>query len=81
MAKNAAGDIYAALCPERQCEIAGDSPEHRTKHFDRGAARRASAFNAIPGDLGGAALWQDNAVEGREGLVKVLQPTPGKNAL
>src|SRR5665647_1798923 len=80
MTQNASANEYSAPRPEREREIAGDSPEHRAKHVDSGAAGRTSPFNPGPGDLGSEAPWQSQIVHGGQRLVKIFQPTAGKNA-
>jgi hypothetical protein len=74
--KNATGDIDAASRAKGQREIASDGPEHRAKHLDGGPARGASSLRVIST----ARSWQDNAVEGRKSLMKILQSTAGKDA-
>src|SRR6516162_3335811 len=78
---DAAGDVDAALCAERQRQIPGYRAEHRAKDRGRFLAQAILIRDCLVGDLSRRIGFDGNPVERRKGRVEIDEAWARKTAL
>ena len=80
MRRDAAGDENAALGIEAECKVAGKFAEERAKSIECGAAHRAAAGDARPGDRRSATFRNGPRFEQSNRLIEIFQAVAGECA-